>query len=97
MVATSDFSGLVSSAWALARAPARLAIDSLDRCIASLRATQDVKAHCTRFRALGPNAVADGLLGIFRHQAFEFGLGLLVLKMSGSGPGKDTGEFRPCI
>ena len=41
--------------------------------------------------------MADGFLGVFRHQTFEFGLGLLVLEMSGSGPGKDAGEFRPGI
>jgi hypothetical protein len=32
MVATNDFSGLVSSDWALARAPAMAPIDSLERC-----------------------------------------------------------------
>jgi hypothetical protein len=36
MVATSDFSGLVSSAWALANAAARQAIDSLDRMIGAV-------------------------------------------------------------
>ena len=37
MVATRDFSGLISSAWALAKAAARLAIDLLDRCMAIFR------------------------------------------------------------
>ena len=35
MVATSDFSGLVSSNWALARATAMVAIVSLERCMAA--------------------------------------------------------------
>ena len=37
IVAVSDFSGLTSSACALARAAARAATDSLDRCMARLR------------------------------------------------------------
>src|SRR5262249_35281623 len=43
IVATSDFSGLVSSACALASAAAMVPIDSLQRCMAALHA-QDVKA-----------------------------------------------------
>src|SRR6185437_13364279 len=38
IVATEDFSGLASSACALAKAAARQAMDSLDRCMASLQA-----------------------------------------------------------
>jgi hypothetical protein len=46
MVATSDFSGLTSSACALAKAAANEAIDSLDRCMATLpNATQEVETH----------------------------------------------------
>ena len=37
MVATSDFSGLVSSPWALARAAAIAPMVSLERCMAGLR------------------------------------------------------------
>src|SRR3954449_13463479 len=48
IVATSDFSGLVISTCALARAAAMLAIDSLELCTAGLRA-QDIKAHGPRF------------------------------------------------
>ena len=36
----SDFSGLVSSAWALASAAAMAPIDSLDRCMAGLHLEQ---------------------------------------------------------
>ena len=39
----------------------------------------------------------DGLLGIFRHQTLQFGLGLFVLEISRTGPGKDPGELRPSI
>src|SRR5436309_13480383 len=70
MVAVSDFSGLMSSAWALAKAEASAATDSLDRGIGGLR-LQHVKAHRPRFRALGFHAVPDGLLGILWHQGFE--------------------------
>ena len=48
MVPTNDFSGLLSSIWALAKAAARLAIDSLDRCMAFLR-LNEVETHCARF------------------------------------------------
>jgi hypothetical protein len=34
MVATSDFSGLIRTAWALARAAAMVPMVSLDRCMA---------------------------------------------------------------
>src|SRR3954465_2067704 len=64
-VATSDFSGLVSSAWALAKAPAKAATDSLERGIGHLH---QVKVHRPGFGALGPDAVADRLLGLVRHQ-----------------------------
>ena len=71
MVAVSDFAGLVMSAWALARAAAIAPMVSLQRCMASLH-IQQIEADGTGFGALGPNAVADRLLGILRHQAFEF-------------------------
>src|SRR6516165_3819251 len=73
MVAVSDFSGLMSSAWALAKAEASAATVSLDRGIGGL-GLQHVKAHRPRFRALGFHAVPDGLLGILWHQGFELAL-----------------------
>ncbi len=47
MVAVSDFSGFVSSAWALASAPEMLPIVSLERCMARALHAQDIKAHRT--------------------------------------------------
>src|SRR5580704_14058768 len=97
MVATSDFSGLVNSACALASAAARHAMDSLDRCMGAALLHKKVEAHSAGFRALGPDAVAERLLGILRHQVLEFGLGLLVLEVGGPSPGKVAGEFRPGV
>jgi hypothetical protein len=67
MVATRDFSGLVSSAWALASAAAIVPICSLDRCTALLLDAHEIKADGTRFRPLGANAMAYRLLRIVRH------------------------------
>src|SRR6516225_7479554 len=72
-VATSDFSGLISSAWALASAAAIVPIVSLVRCTVSLHLEQ-IEADGTRLRTSGPDAVADGFLGILRHQRFQLGL-----------------------
>jgi hypothetical protein len=46
-----------------------------------IRSCHKVKADGTGFRALGADAVADGLFGIFGHQTFEFCFGLLMLEM----------------
>src|SRR5262245_55605606 len=70
MVAVSDFSGLTSAAWALAKAAANAATDSLDRCMADLP-LQDVEAHRTRLRTLGAHPVPNALLGVLRHQGLE--------------------------
>src|ERR1700716_3463473 len=96
MVAVSDFSGLVSSAWALARAPAMAPIDSLERCITSLH-FKEVEADGAGFRALGAQAMPYRLLGVLGHQPFQFGLGVLVLEKRGSGLAKHSGKFRPGI
>src|SRR6266567_452386 len=77
MVATSDFSGLVSSACALASAAAMVPMDSLERCMAALHA-QDIKAHRTGFGSFGSNAMADRFLGVVRHKGLELRLGLLM-------------------
>src|SRR6516164_327878 len=47
IVPTSDFSGLIISACAFARAAAMVAIDSLHLCMAALH-VQDVEAHRAR-------------------------------------------------
>ena len=60
MVATSDFSGLVSSACAFANAAAKAAMDSLDRCMTALL-DEEVEAHGAAFRTFGADAVADRL------------------------------------
>src|SRR5215469_10693046 len=96
MVPTSDFSGFASSICALANAVASAAIDGLDRCMACLftGCGQDVEADSTGFGALGAHPMADGLLGIFRNQPFQLGLGLLVLEMGRPRAREDRGKFR---
>src|SRR5580700_8531671 len=96
MVAVSDFSGLTSSACALASAAARLAMDGLDLCMATLHA-DDIKAHRPRLRTLGPNAVPDRLFGILRHQTLQFRLGLFVFEMRRTGPREGSRKLRPGI
>src|SRR5437660_5581064 len=96
MVATSDFSGLVSSAWALASAAAIAPIVSLDRCMAGLH-VEEIEAHRTRLGPLGADAVPNRLLGVLRHQRLEFGLGPLVLEERRAGRAEDAGELRPRI
>src|SRR5215831_9999715 len=96
IVATSDFSGLVSSACALANAAAMVPMDSLERCTAALHA-QDIKAHRTGFGSFGSDAVADRLLGVLGHKGLEFRLGILVLKVSLARAPKHAREFRPGI
>src|SRR5271169_3850691 len=96
MVATSDFSGLVSSACALANAAARQAMDSLDHCMTALL-DEEVEANGAGLRALGADAMADRLLGILRNQPFQFGLSVFVLQVGLARPGKDAGKFRPGV
>src|SRR5438132_1708040 len=95
-VATSEFSGLLRSTCALARAAAIVPMDSLDLCMNRLHA-QNIKAHRTGFRALGSDAVPYCLLRVLRHQALELGLRVLVLDIGLSGAPEHTGEFRPGV
>src|SRR4029077_13038631 len=97
MVATTDFSGLVSSACALASAAAIVPIFSLDRCMGLPLDLNEIEADRTRLRTPRLNAVTDRLLGILGHQALELGLGLLMLEMSLPGADEDVGKFRPGI
>ena len=62
MVATSDFSGLVSSAYAFASAAAIAPIVSLDRCMASLTLSEKIEADRARLRAFGSNAWPEASL-----------------------------------
>src|SRR5262245_42536820 len=96
MVAVSDFSGLTSSACALARAEASAATVSLDRGMGGLR-LEHIKAHRPRFRALGLHAVPDGLPGILWHQGFELALGPFVLEKGGPSIAEQRRELRPGI
>src|SRR6266540_863829 len=96
MVAVSDFSGLMSSAWALAKAEASAATDSLDRGMVRLR-LQHIKAYGTRFGALGPHAMADRLLGILRHEGLELALRAFVVEKRTPGIAKERSELRPRI
>src|SRR5262245_2341318 len=96
MVAVSDFSGLTSSAWALAKADASAATDSLDRGMGGLR-LQHIKAHRARFRAPRFDTVPDGLLGILGHQGFELAFGPFVVEKGASGVAEQSSELGPGI
>src|SRR5262245_42054652 len=96
MVATSDFSGLINSACALANAAAMVPIDSLDRRMAALHA-QNIKGHRTGFGALGSDAMPDCLFGVFRYQAFELRFGALMLEKGFTRAAKHARQFRPGI
>src|SRR5262245_15357215 len=75
-----DFSGLVSSICALARAAAIVPIVSLERYMLCLR-VGNLEAHCPRARALGPDPMTDGFFGVLWHQAFQLGLRAFVLQV----------------
>src|SRR5215831_15545282 len=96
MVAVSDFSGLMSSAWALAKAEASAATDSLDRGMGGLPLLH-IKTHRPRARALGPHPMADRLLGVVRHQGFELALRALVVEKGFPRVAEERGELRPGI
>src|SRR6516162_4991297 len=97
MVAVSDFSGLVSSACALARAPEMLPILSLERCMAEALPAQEIKAHRARFRSFGPDPMSDRLFSVLWHESFELRFRFLVLEVSVSSTAEDAGEFGPGI
>src|SRR5215469_5375666 len=96
MVATSDFSGLVSSTCALASAAAIVPMDSLERCTAALHA-QDIKAHRTGFGSFGSDAMADRFLGVVGHKGLELRFGMLMLEVSLARAPEHVGEFRPGV
>src|SRR5271157_604447 len=96
MVAISAFSGLVSSACALASAAAIAPMLSLDRCMASLR-SEKIETDRPRLRSLGANAVAGGFLRVLRHQGLELGLRPFVVEKGGTGGAEEAGELRPRI
>src|SRR5262249_16585392 len=92
MIAVSDFSGLMSSAWALAKAEASAATVSLDRGMGCL-ALQHIKAHRSRFRTLSLHAVPNGFLGILGHQGFELTFGPFVVEKGTPAAAEERGEF----
>src|ERR1700746_2564745 len=92
----SDFSGLVSSACALASAAAMVPMDSLERCMAALHA-QDIKAHRPGLGSFGSNTVSDRLLGVLGHQGLELRFGILMLEVSLARAPEHASEFRPGI
>src|ERR1019366_4451650 len=96
MVAVSDFSGLTSLACALASAPASAATDSLDRGIAELH-VEEIEADRPRFGPLGADAMAEGFLGILRHQDFELGFGPFMLHEGRAVFAEHPRQFGPGI
>src|SRR5262249_16195741 len=96
MVAVSDFSGLMSSAWAWAKAEASAATVSLERGMVGLR-PQHTKAHRPRFRTPGFHAVPDGLPGILRHQGLELAFGPFVVEKGAPGVAEERSELGPGI
>src|SRR6476659_9816917 len=93
-MATSDFSGFVSSAWALAKAPARAATDSLERGIGHLH---EVKADRSGLGALRPDAVADRFFGLVRHQSLELGLGAFMIEERRPSAAEQRSKVRPGV
>src|SRR5262245_28782905 len=96
MVAVSDFSGLTSSACALAKAEASAATDSLHRCMDRLR-RQDVETHRPRFRPLPSHPVPERLFGVLGHQRLELAPGALVVEKGLPGIAKERCELRPRV
>src|SRR3954451_17344288 len=96
MVAVSDFSGLASSIWALARAPAIAPMVSLERGMAGLRLLE-IKTNRPGFRAFGADSMANRFLGVLRHQLLELGLGGVMFGMGAAGLTKHGCEFGPGI
>src|SRR3954453_22158009 len=96
MMAVSDFSGLASSIWALARAPAIAPMVSLERCMLGLR-FMHIKTDGTRFGAFGANPMADRFLGILWDELLQLGLRRVVFGMCAAGLTKHGCEFGPGI
>src|SRR5262245_13160461 len=96
MVAVSDFSGLMSSAWALAKAEASAATVSLDRGMGGL-CLQDIKAYSARFRTPRFDTVPDGLLGILGHQGFELTSRSFVVEKGAPSIAEERRELGPGV
>src|SRR5260370_22186663 len=94
IVAVRDFSGLVSSPWALARAAAIAPMLSLERCIGALH-LHHFKADRARLRAFGPQTIPAGLLGVLPHQFFQVVLAAFMLLVGWPGPAEHGCKLRP--
>src|SRR5271166_404381 len=96
MVAVSAFSGLVSSACALASAAAIAPMVSLDRCMA-VPLVEKIEADRARLRPFGANAMAGRFLGVLRHEPLEFGLGALVVEKGRARSAVEAGQLGPRV
>src|ERR1700730_18950741 len=96
MVAVSDFSGLVSSIWALASAPAMAPIVSLQCCITGLHG-MEFQTDSAGFGAFSAHAMATCFPGVLRHQLLQLGLRRVMIEIGSSRAAKHSGTFRPRI
>src|SRR5205809_864158 len=60
-------------------------------------AIENLEADRARLRALCPESVADGLLGVFGQEGLKLVLGMLVLKERCAGGAIDTRQLSPGI
>jgi hypothetical protein len=90
------FLGVIELALGLCGAVAIAPMVSPQRCIDGLR-FQEVEADGPGFRAFGPQAVSDGLLGVLGKQFLQFALGALMLLMGGAGLAIYRRPFRPVV
>src|SRR6516164_1414750 len=85
ITAVNVFSGLVSSAWARARAEAIAPMVSLDWCIGALQLHR-LEADRAGLGPFGLDPVADRLLGVLRHKLLKLGFCGFVILMRRAGP-----------
>src|SRR5438128_2321504 len=96
MVAVRDFSGLTSSAWAFARAQAKAATDSLERCMGRLH-IEKIEADGPGLRSAGSQAMADRFLNVLRNERLELGLRPLMFEIGAAGAAKQRRELCPGV
>ena len=61
----------------------------------SVTLVEQVKTDGARLRALGADAVTEGLLRLFGHEGLELSLRPFVLLMGFASPREDRGQIRP--
>src|SRR5262249_55781788 len=84
MIAVRDFSGLRSSGWALASAPASAAMLSLERRMRSLLG-QELERDRSGFAAPPAQPAPDRLFGVLRDERLKLGLRTLMLDVGLAG------------